>query len=255
MPRKDLIAVRRGTAAEWTAANPVLAAGEPGLETDTGIFKVGDGQTPWLSLGAPAVPNPAPGGVSNAPASIGEVKDLLAGEPLLLGASTLYIGSFGAIPLFGAIVVNTTTESTLVSSPPELPALPAGATVRAVIGGDVRNQSGSSVDFTFRLYAGANEITELTVAVGDDTADRRPLRFEADLQAIGSGAINYSARVVVAPGDSDPAVEAISSSIAPNSVGSAGTLNCTVELSAASGSTVEVRRLLANLTYTLPPTP
>src|SRR5690554_3613740 len=50
MPRKDLIAVRRGTAAEWTAANPVLAAGEPGLETDTGIFKVGDGQTPWLSL-------------------------------------------------------------------------------------------------------------------------------------------------------------------------------------------------------------
>src|SRR5690606_10730954 len=178
MPRKDLIAVRRGTAAEWTAANPVLAAGEPGLETDTGIFKVGDGQTPWLSLGAPAVPNPAPGGVSNAPASIGEVKDLLAGEPLLLGASTLYIGGFGGLPpLFGAIIVNTTTESTLVSSPPELPALPAGATVHAVIGGDVRNQSGSSVDFTFRLYAGANEITELTVTVGNDTADRRPLRF------------------------------------------------------------------------------
>ena len=50
MPRKDLIAVRRGTAAEWTAVNPVLAAGEPGLEIDTGIFKVGDGQTPWLSL-------------------------------------------------------------------------------------------------------------------------------------------------------------------------------------------------------------
>ena len=255
MPRKDLIAVRRGTAAEWTAANPVLAAGEAGLETDTGIFKVGDGQTPWLSLGAPAVPNPAPAGAPNAPASIGEVKDLLAGEPLLLGASTLYTGSFGAIPLFGVIFVNTTTESTLVSSPPELPALPAGATVRVVIGGDVRNQSGSSVDFTFRLYAGANEITELTVTVGNDTADRRPFRFEADLQAIGNGAINYSARVVVAPGDSDPAVEAISTSIAPNSVGSAETWDCTVELSAASGSTVEVRRIHAHLTYTLPPTP
>src|SRR5690554_4981596 len=63
MPRKDLIAVRRGTAAEWTAANPVLAAGEPGLEIDTGIFKVGDGQTPWLSLdpisSAPGVRPPA----------------------------------------------------------------------------------------------------------------------------------------------------------------------------------------------------
>src|SRR5690606_9768814 len=97
---------------------------------------------------------------------------------------------------------------TLLSCPPELPALPAGATVHAVIGGDVRNQSGGSVDFTFRLYAGADEITELTVTVGDDAADRRPLRFEADLQAIGADTANYSARVVVAPGDSDPAVEA-----------------------------------------------
>lgn len=41
---------RRGTAAAWTSANPTLAAGEPGFETDTGKFKIGDGATAWNSL-------------------------------------------------------------------------------------------------------------------------------------------------------------------------------------------------------------
>lgn len=43
--------VRRGTAAAWTAANPTLAAGEIGYETDTRQAKVGDGSTAWSSLG------------------------------------------------------------------------------------------------------------------------------------------------------------------------------------------------------------
>lgn len=45
------IQVRRGTAAQWISANPILAAGEPGLETDTHKGKVGDGATHWTTLG------------------------------------------------------------------------------------------------------------------------------------------------------------------------------------------------------------
>lgn len=41
---------RRGTASQWTSANTVLAAGEFGVETDTGQFKIGDGTTAWNSL-------------------------------------------------------------------------------------------------------------------------------------------------------------------------------------------------------------
>lgn len=41
---------RRGTAAQWTAANPVLAAGEIGFETDTNKFKMGNGTSAWASL-------------------------------------------------------------------------------------------------------------------------------------------------------------------------------------------------------------
>lgn len=41
------IQMRRGTAASWNTANPVLDAGEFGYETDTGKFKIGDGTTKW----------------------------------------------------------------------------------------------------------------------------------------------------------------------------------------------------------------
>jgi hypothetical protein len=44
------IQVRRGTASQWTSANPTLAAGEWGLETDTLKTKIGDGSTAWTSL-------------------------------------------------------------------------------------------------------------------------------------------------------------------------------------------------------------
>ena len=42
---------RRDTAANWTAANPTLLAGELGYESNTGKWKVGDGTTVWNSLG------------------------------------------------------------------------------------------------------------------------------------------------------------------------------------------------------------
>jgi hypothetical protein len=42
--------IRRDTAANWTSDDPVLALGEPALETDTGKQKIGDGATAWSSL-------------------------------------------------------------------------------------------------------------------------------------------------------------------------------------------------------------
>lgn len=50
MPAQTVIQVRRDSAADWTSANPTLASGEHGLETDTGKFKIGNGSTAWTSL-------------------------------------------------------------------------------------------------------------------------------------------------------------------------------------------------------------
>ena len=46
----DIIQLRRDTASNWTSANPTLAQGELGVETDTSKIKVGDGSTAWSSL-------------------------------------------------------------------------------------------------------------------------------------------------------------------------------------------------------------
>ena len=44
------IQLRQGTQTLWAQKNPILNNGEPGYETDTGRFKVGDGSTTWLAL-------------------------------------------------------------------------------------------------------------------------------------------------------------------------------------------------------------
>jgi hypothetical protein len=41
---------RRGTASQWTSANPILNAAEMGWESDTNKFKIGDGTNHWADL-------------------------------------------------------------------------------------------------------------------------------------------------------------------------------------------------------------
>jgi hypothetical protein len=41
---------RRGTASQWTTANPILNPGEIGWESDTNKFKIGDGTNHWADL-------------------------------------------------------------------------------------------------------------------------------------------------------------------------------------------------------------
>lgn len=54
MPQQ--IQLRRGTAAEWTSADPTLAEGEMGVELDTLKYKVGDGSTAWSALDYSSAP-------------------------------------------------------------------------------------------------------------------------------------------------------------------------------------------------------
>jgi hypothetical protein len=50
VPRQEDFQLRHGTAAQWTAANPVLDEGEIGVELDTHLIKAGDGTTTWNLL-------------------------------------------------------------------------------------------------------------------------------------------------------------------------------------------------------------
>ena len=44
------IQLRRDTASNWSNNNSLLASGEPGFETDTGKFKIGNGNDYWNDL-------------------------------------------------------------------------------------------------------------------------------------------------------------------------------------------------------------
>jgi hypothetical protein len=44
------IQLRRGTNSQWTTANTVLVAGEPGYDTTLKKLRIGDGTTPWDAL-------------------------------------------------------------------------------------------------------------------------------------------------------------------------------------------------------------
>jgi hypothetical protein len=58
------IQIRRGTAADWTAANPTLAAGEVGYDTTSSKMKVGDGSTAWNTLAYVSSDAPAIGEIA-----------------------------------------------------------------------------------------------------------------------------------------------------------------------------------------------
>jgi hypothetical protein len=50
MPAQTVIQLRRDTAANWTSANPVLAAGEVGYDSTNNKIKIGNGTSTWTVL-------------------------------------------------------------------------------------------------------------------------------------------------------------------------------------------------------------
>lgn len=90
---------RRGTAAQWTSVNPVLAAGEFGYETDTGKAKIGNGITAWSSLSYALT------------GAVGTITSIIAGSGLTGGTIT----SSGTIAVDTSIVATLTGTQTLTN--------------------------------------------------------------------------------------------------------------------------------------------
>ena len=94
------IQVRRGTASEWTAANPVLAAGEMGVETNTNLFKFGNGSSTWTSLAY----------ANNSDVAIGEISQDAINTALTMGSGLTKTYNDGANTI--TITVDTAVVST-----------------------------------------------------------------------------------------------------------------------------------------------
>ena len=70
------IQVRRGTAAQWTSVNPILAAGEMGVESDSNLFKFGNGSSTWTALSY----------ANNSDVAIGEISQDAINSALTMGS-------------------------------------------------------------------------------------------------------------------------------------------------------------------------
>ncbi len=202
MPTQALVRfrVRQDSAANWSASNPVLAAGEPGLELDTGKIKYGDGVRNWATL-------PYSSGVA-----LGTTTPPAAGTGAV-GTSTLaaradHTHSLPTAPSFQS--VSTTGDATVGGS----------LTVTgALVGGSHRHSTAEINDFSAAVFAqisasikaGSNVTAALdpvarTITISSTTVGTTPLTISFDpgdatstdgsalfvSKAIGgSGAISY----------------------------------------------------------------
>lgn len=158
------IQIRRGTAAQWTSANPTLAAGEQGFETDTGKFKIGTGSTAWASLSYA-------GGT-------GTVTSVVAGTGLSGGTIT----STGTIAIDSTVATLTGTQTLenktillpVITQPQATPTFSANAyTLVAGDAGDILLASNGATAGTISIptdatlnFAIGTQITILNVGTG-----------------------------------------------------------------------------------------
>jgi hypothetical protein len=91
------IKLRRDTSANWTAVNPILLEGEPGLELDTGRTKHGNGTSTWTQL--PYNANTGYTGSAGIPGNVG-----IPGPTGFTGSSGVgFVGSQGFTGFTGSV--------------------------------------------------------------------------------------------------------------------------------------------------------
>lgn len=151
--------LRRDTAANWTSANPTLAQGEIGMETDTRYMKLGDGLTPWTTL-------------AYWPVS-GDVTDVLAGNGITVTNSS---GPQPSVAINTAVTADLTTAQTLakkaLKSPREITTVSATAATGtinydALTQGVLYYTTNASANFTLNFRGDGSNTLSSILSVGD----------------------------------------------------------------------------------------
>jgi hypothetical protein len=198
------IQLRRDTTANWTSVNPILAAGEPGLElTAAGKFvlRFGDGVTPFTSLPVIQEGDPSSAGdIADLEALIGDIADLsfTTGE-FLPDGTTPTATVIGALNTAYALASNAATNALLKSS--ETPQLLLSDVVLGA-----HDVAGTSTAYKLRgttIAGSAEDLIELS-RVG--TIDRVDVGSDAiPLQLNSKGVLGGDNHIAVNTQDKDGA--------------------------------------------------
>ena len=174
---------RRGTAAQWTAANPILAAGEIGFETDTSKFKMGNGSSTWSAL--------------TYFANAAELAAVIDGAPDLLNTLNELAAAMGDDPAF---ITNHTTATTNVHGIASTSALATTAAMNSAIGAAVTATATQTA-----LDAAADATTKANAAqsAAEDYADALAPNYDASGSAAAAQAAAVTAAVIAAGTEAD----------------------------------------------------
>jgi hypothetical protein len=110
------IQLRKDTAANWTSANPTLANGQPGWESDTNKLKIGNGSTVWASLAYFG----SAGTVTSVAFSGGTTGLTVTGSPITTSGTITLAGTLAVANGGTGVTSSTGTGNVVLSTSPTL---------------------------------------------------------------------------------------------------------------------------------------
>jgi hypothetical protein len=152
---------RRGTAAQWSAANPILAAGEIGFETDTSKFKMGNGSSAWSAL--------------TYFANAAELAAIIDGAPDLLNTLNELAASIGDDPTFFTSVASNlsahSSDTTSVHGIADTSALATTSATSTAIGSAITTHNATTSVHGIADTSVLATVTDVSTAKTEAIAD------------------------------------------------------------------------------------
>jgi hypothetical protein len=171
------IQLRRDTAANWTSSNPVLRAGELGIETDTLKFKIGNGSSTWTQITNYA--NVTDAGLSSSLSSYilaedqgtpGGPAELNSSGDLLVPENSIILWDDADYTYSTTVTATQPTADRTITLPNATGTVALAENVAALSGATFTGNISVPTAITFE-GATANDF-ETTIQVTDPTADR-----------------------------------------------------------------------------------
>jgi hypothetical protein len=171
------IQIRRDTAANWTSSNPVLRAGEFGVETDTLKFKIGNGTSTWTQITTYA--NVTPTGLSSSlgdyilsadQGNAGGPAELDSNGDLIVPQNSVILWNDDAHSYSTTLTATQPTADRTITIPNATGTVALAENVAALSGATFTGNISVPSQIIFE-GATANDF-ETTLAVTDPTADR-----------------------------------------------------------------------------------
>ena len=171
------IQLRRDTAANWTSSNPVLRAGELGIETDTLKFKIGNGSSTWAQIANYA--NVTDAGLSNSLSSYilaedqgtpGGPAELNSNGDLLIPEDSIILWDDAEYTYSTTVSATQPTANRTITLPNATGTLALAENVAALSGATFTGNISLPTQITFE--GATADAHETVIAVTDPTSDR-----------------------------------------------------------------------------------